>query len=32
MLQFAREVHTSVTSPVWQFVPARAAAAIGEET
>jgi nitrogenase molybdenum-cofactor synthesis protein NifE len=22
MLQFAREVHTSVTSPVWQFVPA----------
>lgn len=23
MLQFAREVHTSVTSPVWQFVPAR---------
>jgi len=24
MLQFAREVHTSVTSPVWQFVPARA--------
>jgi nitrogenase molybdenum-cofactor synthesis protein NifE len=25
MLQFAREVHTSVTSPVWQFVPARAA-------
>jgi nitrogenase molybdenum-cofactor synthesis protein NifE len=33
MLQFAREVHTSVTSPVWQFVPARAAAvAAGEET
>ncbi len=32
MLQFAREVHTSVTSPVWQFVPARAAAeAAGEE-
>ena len=26
MLQFAREVHTSVTSPVWQFVPARAGA------
>jgi nitrogenase molybdenum-cofactor synthesis protein NifE len=26
MLQFAREVHTSVTSPVWQFVPARSAA------
>ncbi len=26
MLQFAREVHTSVTSPVWQFVPARTAA------
>jgi nitrogenase molybdenum-cofactor synthesis protein NifE len=25
MLQFAREVHTSVTSPVWQFVPTRAA-------
>jgi nitrogenase molybdenum-cofactor synthesis protein NifE len=25
MLQFAREVHTSVTSPVWQFVPVRAA-------
>jgi nitrogenase molybdenum-cofactor synthesis protein NifE len=25
MLQFAREVHISVTSPVWQFVPARAA-------
>jgi nitrogenase molybdenum-cofactor synthesis protein NifE len=24
MLQFAREVHTSVTSPVWQFAPARA--------
>jgi nitrogenase molybdenum-cofactor synthesis protein NifE len=24
-LQFAREVHTSVTSPVWQFVPVRAA-------
>jgi len=24
MLQFAREVHTSVTSPVWQFVPVRA--------
>lgn len=23
MLQFAREVHTSVTSPVWQFSPAR---------
>jgi nitrogenase molybdenum-cofactor synthesis protein NifE len=23
MLQFAREVHTSVTSPVWQFVPTR---------
>jgi nitrogenase molybdenum-cofactor synthesis protein NifE len=23
MLQFAREVHTSVTSPVWQFVPSR---------
>lgn len=23
MLQFAREVHTSVTSPVWQFAPAR---------
>jgi nitrogenase molybdenum-cofactor synthesis protein NifE len=23
MLQFAREVHTSVTSPVWQFVPNR---------
>jgi nitrogenase molybdenum-cofactor synthesis protein NifE len=23
MLQFAREVHTSVTSPAWQFVPAR---------
>ncbi len=23
MLHFAREVHTSVTSPVWQFVPAR---------
>jgi nitrogenase molybdenum-cofactor synthesis protein NifE len=22
MLQFAREGHTSVTSPVWQFVPA----------
>ncbi len=33
MLQFAREVHTSVTSPVWQFVPARAATlAAGEET
>ena len=27
MLQFAREVHTSVTSPVWQFVPSRAATA-----
>lgn len=26
MLQFAREVHTSVTSPVWQFVPGRRAA------
>jgi len=26
MLQFAREVHTSVTSPVWQFVPSRVAA------
>jgi nitrogenase molybdenum-cofactor synthesis protein NifE len=25
MLQFAREVHTSVTSPVWQFAPARVA-------
>ena len=23
MLNFAREVHTSVTSPVWQFVPFR---------
>ena len=23
MLQFAREVHTSVTSPVWQFMPSR---------
>jgi nitrogenase molybdenum-cofactor synthesis protein NifE len=23
MLHFAREVHTSVTSPVWQFAPAR---------
>ena len=23
MLQFAREVHTTVTSPVWQFVPSR---------
>jgi nitrogenase molybdenum-cofactor synthesis protein NifE len=23
MLQFAREVHTSVTSPVWQFTPSR---------
>jgi nitrogenase molybdenum-cofactor synthesis protein NifE len=23
MLQFAREVYTSVTSPVWQFVPSR---------
>jgi nitrogenase molybdenum-cofactor synthesis protein NifE len=32
MLQFAREVHASVTSPVWQFVPARSAApAVGEE-
>jgi nitrogenase molybdenum-cofactor synthesis protein NifE len=31
MLQFAREVHTSVTSPVWQFVPARAAAAGAQE-
>ncbi len=27
MLQFAREVHASVTSPVWQFVPAQAALA-----
>jgi nitrogenase molybdenum-cofactor synthesis protein NifE len=27
MLQFAREVHTSVTSPVWQFVPTRQTAA-----
>ncbi len=27
MLQFVREVHTSVTSPVWQFGPARAAGA-----
>jgi nitrogenase molybdenum-cofactor synthesis protein NifE len=26
MLQFAREVHTSVTSPVFQFAPARRAA------
>jgi nitrogenase molybdenum-cofactor synthesis protein NifE len=25
MLHFAREVHSSVTSPVWQFAPARAA-------
>jgi nitrogenase molybdenum-cofactor synthesis protein NifE len=23
MLSFAREVHASVTSPVWQFAPAR---------
>jgi nitrogenase molybdenum-cofactor synthesis protein NifE len=23
MLQFAREIHTTVTSPVWQFVPFR---------
>lgn len=26
MLNFAREVHASVTSPVWQFAPARALA------
>ncbi|HSM75854.1 MAG TPA: nitrogenase iron-molybdenum cofactor biosynthesis protein NifE [Desulfobacterales bacterium] len=26
MLHFAREVHKSVTSPVWRFAPARAAA------
>jgi nitrogenase molybdenum-iron protein alpha/beta subunit len=26
MLHFAREVHRSVTSPVWRFAPARAAA------
>lgn len=23
MLHFAREIHTSVTSPIWQFVPSR---------
>jgi nitrogenase molybdenum-cofactor synthesis protein NifE len=27
MLNFAREVHRSVTSPVWRFVPRRAPAA-----
>jgi nitrogenase molybdenum-cofactor synthesis protein NifE len=27
MLNFAREVHRSVTSPVWRFMPRRAAAA-----
>jgi hypothetical protein len=25
MANFAREVHASVTSPVWQFVPGRGA-------
>jgi nitrogenase molybdenum-cofactor synthesis protein NifE len=29
MLHFAREVHSSVTSPVWQFAPARAASLEG---
>ena len=28
MLHFAREIHTSVTSPVWQFVPFRQAAGV----
>ncbi|MCB1125624.1 MAG: hypothetical protein KDM81_03940, partial [Verrucomicrobiae bacterium] len=32
MLHFAREVHASVMSPVWQFVPRRAARAVGQPT
>ena len=31
MLHFAREIHTSVTSPVWQFVPARGVLKTGEK-
>ena len=27
MLNFAREVHASATSPIWQFVPRREAMA-----
>jgi nitrogenase molybdenum-cofactor synthesis protein NifE len=31
MLNFAREVHRSVTSPVWRFMPRRAASAAGTD-
>jgi nitrogenase molybdenum-cofactor synthesis protein NifE len=31
MLNFAREIHRSVTSPVWRFMPRRAAASSGRQ-